>query len=304
MARIGGAPVRRSFGCAVARGRVDQERLRSGDGRDRVGSTECIGASTRLDIRASPSRVAGWRRSSPAAMVGATRAHHRRSRSIFGGLRSAIAARRNSGDSCRHELANASKSPHRDGGKRRRGGCPCSSLSHTDRRGVTDQRGMPVTDAARTIADLRLAARTKGCSAAISPRELRRAIRQATCSAFKSRGATARIGHAASWRAFFAPMQEARPSDTRGQCARSTRSWSISSGETSTWSWKPMAIAITGGSAAFEDDRQRDLRLKSLGYEVLRLSYRQVQDEPAARRRRCGVLLNLPPATPVITAMF
>ena len=34
------------------------------------------------------------------------------------------------------------------------------------------------------------------------------------------------------------------------------------------------------GRAAFEDDRERDLKLRSLGYEVVRLSYRQVADEP------------------------
>ena len=35
------------------------------------------------------------------------------------------------------------------------------------------------------------------------------------------------------------------------------------------------------GRAAFEDDRDRDLKLKSLGYEVLRLTYRQIVEEPA-----------------------
>jgi very-short-patch-repair endonuclease len=35
------------------------------------------------------------------------------------------------------------------------------------------------------------------------------------------------------------------------------------------------------GREAFEDDRARDLRLRALGYEVLRLSYRQVFHESA-----------------------
>jgi very-short-patch-repair endonuclease len=34
------------------------------------------------------------------------------------------------------------------------------------------------------------------------------------------------------------------------------------------------------GRTAFEDDRARDLELRTLGYEVLRLAYRQVADEP------------------------
>jgi very-short-patch-repair endonuclease len=35
------------------------------------------------------------------------------------------------------------------------------------------------------------------------------------------------------------------------------------------------------GRVAFEDDRERDLKLRGLGYEVLRLSYRQVLDSSA-----------------------
>jgi very-short-patch-repair endonuclease len=35
------------------------------------------------------------------------------------------------------------------------------------------------------------------------------------------------------------------------------------------------------GRTAFEHDRARDLRLRSLGFEVVRLSYRQVFDEPS-----------------------
>lgn len=47
------------------------------------------------------------------------------------------------------------------------------------------------------------------------------------------------------------------------------------------------------GRAAFEDDRDRDLRLRALGYEVIRLSYRQVTEEPrsvaGALRKLLGV---------------
>ena len=35
------------------------------------------------------------------------------------------------------------------------------------------------------------------------------------------------------------------------------------------------------GREAFEDDRARDLELRALGFEVMRLSYRQVFDDPA-----------------------
>jgi very-short-patch-repair endonuclease len=36
------------------------------------------------------------------------------------------------------------------------------------------------------------------------------------------------------------------------------------------------------GRAAFEDDRARDVELKALGFDVLRLTWRQVVHEPAA----------------------
>jgi very-short-patch-repair endonuclease len=35
------------------------------------------------------------------------------------------------------------------------------------------------------------------------------------------------------------------------------------------------------GRLAFENDRARDLELRALGYDVLRLSYRQVTDSPS-----------------------
>jgi very-short-patch-repair endonuclease len=34
------------------------------------------------------------------------------------------------------------------------------------------------------------------------------------------------------------------------------------------------------GRAAFEDDRDRDLRLRTLGYDVIRFTYRQIMAEP------------------------
>jgi very-short-patch-repair endonuclease len=42
-----------------------------------------------------------------------------------------------------------------------------------------------------------------------------------------------------------------------------------------------------GGRAAFEDDRARDLGLRALGYEVIRLVGRQLEEEP---QRIAGVL--------------
>jgi len=45
------------------------------------------------------------------------------------------------------------------------------------------------------------------------------------------------------------------------------------------------SYATHGGTVAFEDDRQRDLRLRRLGYDVHRFSERQLELEPAAIAR-------------------
>ena len=37
-----------------------------------------------------------------------------------------------------------------------------------------------------------------------------------------------------------------------------------------------------GGRQAFEDDRARDAFLRSLGYEVLRFTWRQLEDDPGS----------------------
>jgi len=42
------------------------------------------------------------------------------------------------------------------------------------------------------------------------------------------------------------------------------------------------SYATHGGTIAFEDDRERDLRLRRLGYSVHRFSERQLEMEPEA----------------------
>jgi very-short-patch-repair endonuclease len=46
-----------------------------------------------------------------------------------------------------------------------------------------------------------------------------------------------------------------------------------------------------GGRAAFQDDRDRDLELKRLGYEVVRLSERQINEEQGWVAKTLAVLL-------------
>ena len=151
---------------------------------------------------------------------------------------------------------------------------------------TTRRRGIPVTTPFRTIVDLR---RTTPA------RETRRAIRQAEF-----------LGIAID------PLLE--PDRTRSElefrflrlCRRNhlpKPAVNVRVGPFTVdfcWVDQRLIVETDGyaahrGRAAFEDDRMRDLKLRALGYEVLRLSYRQVIDDSAevaavlhAELRRAG----------------
>ncbi|HET6570137.1 MAG TPA: DUF559 domain-containing protein [Solirubrobacterales bacterium] len=184
------------------------------------------------------------------------------------------------------------------GGKRRREGVHVHRSRTLTAEAVTDQRGIPVTDPARTIADLRLATKTKGCSATISPRELRRAIRQASVLGLQIDGSNG---------------PDRTRSELEGDFLRLCKRHALPTPEVNVrvdsflvdflWRDRNLVVETDGyryhrGKAAFEDDRQRDLRLKSLGYEVLRLSFRQVKHEPRQTAEAMRTLL-FPVSEPV-----
>ena len=63
--------------------------------------------------------------------------------------------------------------------------------------------------------------------------------------------------------------------------------------------WRPQCLIVEldgwrshGTPSAFETDRARDTRLKLLGYEVLRLTWRQVEDRPKEVARAVRTLLH------------
>jgi very-short-patch-repair endonuclease len=166
------------------------------------------------------------------------------------------------------------------GGKMKRQGVHVHRSRTLTPEMVTSHRGIPVTTPARTIADLRRAASTRGCPAAIAPWELRRAIRQAGVLGLS-------IG------------SEVSPDRTRSELERlflklcrqhgfpapEVNVWVGSLEVDFLWGDRRLILETDGyryhrGRAAFEDDRDRDLRLRTLGYEVIRLSYRQVVDNP------------------------
>jgi very-short-patch-repair endonuclease len=165
-----------------------------------------------------------------------------------------------------------------DGGRARRSGIRVHrslSLVPTD---VTLRRGIPVTTPARTIADLRKAAAAPG-GGAVSPRDLRKAIRQANVLGLP-------IGEEGG--------EDRTRSDLERDFLRLCRRHRLPPPDVNVrigphlvdflWRERRLVVETDGyryhrGRAAFQDDRGRDLELRRLGYEVLRLSERQVNEE-------------------------
>jgi very-short-patch-repair endonuclease len=157
------------------------------------------------------------------------------------------------------------------GGRRRHRGIRVHRPRSLGDKQLTRRHRIPVTTPARTISDLRRVA---------APAELRRAIRQAEVLGLtldeeidgdRTRSELERL-FLELCRRHDLPMPEV---NTRV------------GGLIVDFLWRdPRLIVETDGyrfhrgRAAFEDDRARDLGLRALGFEVLRLSYRQVKEEP------------------------
>jgi len=159
--------------------------------------------------------------------------------------------------------------PSRSGGRKRQGIRIHRPVS-LEPWEMTRQRGIPITSPARTLADLRSVA---------SDGELRRAIRQADFLGL--------------------PTGPSVVSDrTRSELERRflwlcrrhrlpTPAVNMRIGPLTVdfcWVEEKLVVETDGyrshrGRAAFEDDRARDLGLRALGFEVQRLSYRQVFDD-------------------------
>lgn len=144
---------------------------------------------------------------------------------------------------------------------------------------VTIRRGIPVTTPARTIADLRRT--SSGKRRLVTPRELRRAVRQANV--------------------FGLPIEEPdrrrrERSDLEEDFVALCRRYRLPAPEINVrvgehlvdflWRERMVVVETDGyiyhrGRAAFEDDRSTDLSLRALGYDVLHLADSQVENEPA-----------------------
>ncbi|HET9162514.1 MAG TPA: type IV toxin-antitoxin system AbiEi family antitoxin domain-containing protein [Solirubrobacterales bacterium] len=168
-----------------------------------------------------------------------------------------------------------------NGGRARRAGIRVHRSRSLARRDVVARQGVPLTSSARTVEDLRRAV-AAGWPGALTPRELRKAIRQANVLGL--------------------PVdEESRRDRTRGDLEegflRLCRRHRLPLPEVNVrvgaylvdFMWRERRLVVETdhythhrGRAAFQDDRTRGLELKRLGYEVLPLSERQIDEE--ARR--------------------
>lgn len=145
---------------------------------------------------------------------------------------------------------------------------------------VTLRQGIAVTTPGRTISDLRHAASSNGRQGLVSPKELRRAIRQANVLGLS-------IGAEAG--------RDRTRSDLERAFLRLCRRHRLPAPEVNVrvgqhlvdflWRDRRLVVETDGyryhrGRAAFDDDRSRDLELRGGGYEVIRISERQVEEQP------------------------
>jgi very-short-patch-repair endonuclease len=166
-----------------------------------------------------------------------------------------------------------------DGGRAKRPGIRVHRSLTLVPTEVTLLQGIPVTTPARTISDLRRAT-SVGRSRALSARELRKAVRQANVLGFP-------IGEESG--------RDRTRSDLERDFLRLCRRHELPPPEVNVrvgpylvdFLWREWRLVVETdgylyhrGKEAFHDDRSRDLELRRLGFELIRLSERQVEGEP------------------------
>jgi very-short-patch-repair endonuclease len=160
-----------------------------------------------------------------------------------------------------------------DGGRKRRVGIRGHRSKTLEPAETTRRHGIPVTSPARTIHDLR---RTRPSRGGANAEQLRRAIRQASVFGLP----------------FDDPETERTRSDLellfRGICRRHRLpppEVNVELGEIEVdFLWRRRRLVVETdsyryhrGPVAFENDRDRDLKLRMLGFDVVRFSEKQLQ---------------------------
>lgn len=165
-----------------------------------------------------------------------------------------------------------------DGGRRRRKGIRLHRSHLLVPATVTSRNGIPVTNPARTIADLRRA--SAGRKPLIGPPELRRAIRQANFLGLpvdeEARRERSRSDFELDFLAFCRRAGLPRPEvNVRVGPHLVDFYWRRQGVVVETDGW-----AAHRGRAAFEDDRGRDLDLRARGRPAIRIAEKQLDEEP------------------------
>lgn len=156
-------------------------------------------------------------------------------------------------------------------GRRRRQGIRIHRPVSLEPQETSRQSGIPITSPARTLADLQ----------AVAPaRELRRAVRQADFLGLPVGPNMERDGTRSELERRF--LWLCRRHHLPRPTVNIRLGWM-----TVDFCWEEQKLVVEtdgyrshGGREAFENDRARDLELRRLGYEVIRLSHRQVFQQP------------------------
>jgi very-short-patch-repair endonuclease len=179
------------------------------------------------------------------------------------------------------------------GGRARRAGIRVHRSLTLMSRDVTLHRGIPVTTPTRTIANLREANSTR-CSGAIAERDLRRAIRQANVIGLPIGPRDAKIRTRSDLEADFLRLCRRRrlpPPEVNVRIGPYLVDF--------LWRERRLVVETDSylyhrGEVAFQDDHARDLELMHGGFEVLRLSELQLDEEPARVAEVLAARLTLP----------
>lgn len=156
------------------------------------------------------------------------------------------------------------------GGRNRRQGIRLHRTTTLSSACVTVREGIPVTTPARTLEDI---------SGSLPERLVRRAIRQAELAGFDLGPSPEADRTRSELESMFLALCR------RHRLPRPEVNATLD-GLTVDFLWREPRLVVEtdgyrfhSGRVAFEDDRARDLRLKALGLDVIRLSYRQVAGE-------------------------
>lgn len=161
-----------------------------------------------------------------------------------------------------------------NGGKKRRSGVRTHRSLTLLPADVTLRDGIPVTTPARTLADLRRVA--SGPRRIVTPRELRRAIREAEVLDLPLDPRRLKVRERSDLELVFRRLCR------RHRLPEPEVNVPIE-GDLVDFLWRDARVVVETdgyiyhrGRQAFLDDRARDLRLRRLGYDVIRLSDEQV----------------------------